>query len=264
MPPSRPSPRRRAACAAALRSELFYLWPFPLGLRTNNIGFSPVEPEVAADRRHRAAPEGLQLYREAGALLADLPRAGPGPDILEIGCGRGGGLAALADLHGPRFLGIDRSRVAVLTARLAGRPVRHASATALPFAEGRFAGVLAVEMLFRSAESARFLAEVARVLAPGGRLAVADFLQAPFATFRAVAAEAGAAAGLRLVTAADRTEAARRAVIDGEPRRRRFAQTLPAPARRHFAASLNLAGTPPHAEWVRGGFSYLLATFVRD
>lgn len=263
MPFSRPPRPPGAARAAALRTELFYLWPFPPGLGTNNIGFLPVEATVAADPRYRAAPEGLQLYREAGALLADLPRAGPGPDILEIGCGRGGGLAALADLHGPRFLGIDQARIAVLTARLAGRPVRRGSAAALPFPDGRFAGVLAVETLLRSTDPARLLAEAARVLAPGGRLAVADFWHAPFATLRARTEEAAAAVGLRLVAATDRTEAARRAVIEGEPRRRRIAATLPGPARRHFAASLNLAGTATHAQWVRGGYSYLLATLER-
>ena len=55
-------------------------------------------------------------------------------------------------------------------------------ATALPFEDGSFDAVLAVECAFHFASRARFLADAARVLRPGGHLTVSDFvLTAPMA-----------------------------------------------------------------------------------
>jgi SAM-dependent methyltransferase len=114
---------------------------------------------------------------EVAGLVARGVGAGGGR-VLDLGCGFGRHLQALRE-RGLDALGLDRSRelLACADASLRGRLVR-GDFRALPFHGQAFASVL---MLFSSfgyfedGENARTLAEVARVLAPGG-LAVLDLM----------------------------------------------------------------------------------------
>lgn len=125
----------------------------------------------------------LELYphRDLAAArteVAGLVARGVGGRVLDLGCGFGRHLAALRE-HGLEAFGLDRSLELLrrVPPALAGRLAR-GDFRALPFAARRFEGVL---MLFSSfgyfedRENARVLAEVARVLAPGG-LAVLDLM----------------------------------------------------------------------------------------
>lgn len=101
-------------------------------------------------RRHVAA------YRAAAELL------GPESPVLDLGCGVGHSFAALA----PReTVGVDRD-----AAVLAGqeRETVAADMRRLPFPEGRFASVVSVQSLEHVPDPERVLAEVVRVLQPGG------------------------------------------------------------------------------------------------
>lgn len=101
-------------------------------------------------QRHVAA------YRAAAELL---PRQS---EVLDLGCGVGHSFTLLA----PReTVGVDLSAEA-----LAGqeRPTVVADMRALPFASGRFASVLSVHSIEHVPDPERVLAEVVRVLRPGG------------------------------------------------------------------------------------------------
>ncbi|HET9073885.1 MAG TPA: class I SAM-dependent methyltransferase [Solirubrobacteraceae bacterium] len=107
-------------------------------------GFNPTY------QRHVAA------YRQAGALL------GPGR-VLDLGCGVGHSYAELApretvgtDIEASVLVGQDRETVV-------------ADMRALPFPAGSFASVFSVHSLEHVPDPARVLAEVHRVLVPGGR-----------------------------------------------------------------------------------------------
>ena len=108
----------------------------------------------------------------------------PGGRLLDLGCGTGT-LAILAQrLHpqatvvgvdgDPAILGIARGKAA-----RAGVAVQldEGMAYALPYADGSFDAVTSTLMLHHLTQDqrARALAEVRRVLRPGGRLVVADF-----------------------------------------------------------------------------------------
>lgn len=140
-------------------------------------GEAPLAAAAPVDAVER---NGLQLY----ARIAGSGRRGAalgGLDVLEVGSGRGGGAAFVAAMMGPRRMtGLD---VAAASAALAA--TRHGGSPNLSFVEGdaenlaladaSFDIVLNIETAHCYASVSRFLAEVARVLRPGGELLFAGF-----------------------------------------------------------------------------------------
>ncbi|MER5705080.1 methyltransferase domain-containing protein [Micromonospora sp. NPDC002296] len=117
-------------------------------------------------------------------LLATEAGIDAGSTVLDVGCGCGNFLLRLAARTGCRGEGLDLSveRIRFAQAKLAQRPTpgvsfRHGSATALPYASGSFSHVVSQDALFLVPEKPRSHTEMHRVLAPGGILAVTDFLQ---------------------------------------------------------------------------------------
>jgi SAM-dependent methyltransferase len=103
-------------------------------------------------------------------LSSRLPVTG---DILEVGAGTGE-LWRQVDHSGARLTLVDSS--AAMCARLRDIPdavVEQCDAAALPFADASFDGVIANHMLYHVDDPDAVLREFARVLRPGGRLAVA-------------------------------------------------------------------------------------------
>lgn len=93
-------------------------------------------------------------------------------NVLDVGCGEGqvGRLAARVDGVG-RVVGVDptSAQVAEAARRAGGLEVARADAAALPFASGCFDVVVAC-LVFEHIDAVdEAIAEVARVLAPGGR-----------------------------------------------------------------------------------------------
>jgi SAM-dependent methyltransferase len=101
----------------------------------------------------------------------------PGERILEVGCGPGAGLQALraaGALTGgvdpsPQMLELARKR----TAASQRTELFCAPAEWLPFVDGAFHAILAVDCLHLCAAPMRAMCEMRRVLRPGGRLVVA-------------------------------------------------------------------------------------------
>jgi SAM-dependent methyltransferase len=106
-------------------------------------------------------------------LLLDLfLSAAPGPQVLDAGAGQGTMSMRLERL-GFEVTSTDVSAAAVdvLRDRLAGE-VERASVTDLPFADSSFDGAVLGEVLEHVEEDEQALAEISRVLRPGGVIAI--------------------------------------------------------------------------------------------
>jgi ubiquinone/menaquinone biosynthesis C-methylase UbiE len=106
-------------------------------------------------------------------LLLDLFRSGsPGPRVLNAGAGAGSFSLRLAE-NGFDVTSVDTSSAAleVLRGRVTGEVTR-ADVTALPFADAAFDAAVLGEVLEHVEDDRGALEEVARVLRPGGVLAV--------------------------------------------------------------------------------------------
>jgi SAM-dependent methyltransferase len=142
-------------------------------------------PHEAGSPEHLAEVERRFLSE---AWFAQAPGASPfsglipfaelrDKDVLEIGCGTGVHARLLAEA-GARLTAVDLTPTAVeLTKRrleLAGlqADVREADAESLPFADASFDFVWSWGVIHHSEDTSRVLAEIARVLRPGGRLAL--------------------------------------------------------------------------------------------
>jgi SAM-dependent methyltransferase len=146
-----------------------------------------------------------RYYAAAEALVERILGAGEvadGTRILDVGCGFGGTLDHLATRkRGCRLAGLNIDGRQLHWARQLVRgagdaPVSwvQADGCALPVADGSLDHVLAVECIFHFPSRRRFFKEAARVLRPGGTLAMSDFLVAAGALGAFV--ETGEAAGL--------------------------------------------------------------------
>jgi cyclopropane fatty-acyl-phospholipid synthase-like methyltransferase len=121
---------------------------------------------------------------KANQVLADLARISEGDRVLDAGCGLGGGSLWLANERRARVTGIALGAEQILLAR---REARRRSLTArtqfivadftmLPFAKASFDVVWAHESLCHAQDKPGFFREASRVLVPGGRVVVADFM----------------------------------------------------------------------------------------
>jgi SAM-dependent methyltransferase len=104
---------------------------------------------------------------EEQTLLAAVAEARP-RRVLDVGCGDG----RIPSLYAaPEVVCVDSAEASVAAARERGLDARVADAQALPFDDGAFDVVTCNHTLYHVHDRDRALAEVARVLRPGGRFA---------------------------------------------------------------------------------------------
>jgi len=176
----------------------------------------------------------------------------PGARVLDVGCGSGRHTAAAYRLPGARVVGVDvalpdlaaaRERLrlhARLNAHGGGRwDLCAADGLALPFADGRFDLVVCAEVLEPGRADGPVRAELARVLRPGGHLAVSVPRRGPERLCWALSADYAAAEGghVRIyrrpaLLAARGQQAADPAVLEVHVHRRPPAQALEVQQRR--------------------------------
>ncbi|MBN3933096.1 class I SAM-dependent methyltransferase [Streptomyces verrucosisporus] len=107
----------------------------------------------------------------------------PGERVLDAGCGPGETALFLARRYGARVTGVTVSDVELEAARRRAGTAgpkglvdfRHGDYMELPFPDGSFDAVLALESLQNAPDLGRALEELYRVLRPGGRMAFSDF-----------------------------------------------------------------------------------------
>jgi ubiquinone/menaquinone biosynthesis C-methylase UbiE len=129
-------------------------------------------PLVESDERNRF---GIQLYHRV-ATQVDINAK----QVLEVSCGHGGGASYLVRaLHPASYTGLDFNPDGIAFCQkrhhVPGLDFMHGDAENLPFADGSFDAVVNVEASHAYPRLPRFLAEVVRVLRPGGHLLYADF-----------------------------------------------------------------------------------------
>jgi 2-polyprenyl-3-methyl-5-hydroxy-6-metoxy-1,4-benzoquinol methylase len=93
--------------------------------------------------------------------------------VLEVGCGEGELAERLVAELGVELVAIDQSARMVELTRARGVDARVGDVQALVFDGGSFDAVVAAWMLFHVPALERALAEISRVLSPGGRLVAA-------------------------------------------------------------------------------------------
>lgn len=218
----------------------FMAWRFPVPEWVfMNYGYErpegPLElpPEDEKDRWF------VQLYAEA------LNQGGPvrGRDVLEVGCGRGGGISWVDRTQVPRSTSaVDLSSNAVrfCKERHAETSVafRQGDAECLPFQDESFDVVLNVESCHHYPSLEAFLSEVERVLRPGGTFRVTTYWDADeVERFRETLAQGP----LRLVSETDLTGGVAKALDASEEAKRtlieRHGPWYLRPLLRFFAAS---------------------------
>jgi SAM-dependent methyltransferase len=138
------------------------------------------DPQAVREFEHRgwekaAARYGATFARATEGFvepLLDAVAVGPGRHVLDLACGPGlvAAAAARRDAHP---VGADFSAAMLAQARAACPTIRfeEADAEALPFADGSFDAVVANFGVHHFPDPAPALAEIRRVLRPGGRVA---------------------------------------------------------------------------------------------
>jgi SAM-dependent methyltransferase len=132
------------------------------------------------------------VAKVAGLLdrITSVTPDGPGPKVLDAGCGVGGSAIWLARQAGCRSVGITlvepQARLAMrYAARHGVRPAAASRASAMArfavndftrpaFKSGSFDAVWALESFDHAPDKAAWVAAMARILKPGGRLVIAD------------------------------------------------------------------------------------------
>jgi SAM-dependent methyltransferase len=123
-----------------------------------------------------AARQRLWSYRAGESLIRtalDVARLRGDEAVLDGGCGNGAYLAELRGRgHRGRVVGVDLSAGMAAAARIHA-PTLVGDITALPFADGSFAVGLAMHMLYHVPSIPAAVAELRRVIRPGGTLLAA-------------------------------------------------------------------------------------------
>ena len=145
------------------------------GVLLMNFGYEsdpPLGISLSADDEPNRYP--IQLYHFT-AGQTDLT----GKRVLEVGCGHGGGASYLTRTFDPvSYTGLDRNLSGIefceRTHQVPGLTFTQGDAQELPFPDESFDAVVNVESSHCYTYPDRFLAEVARVLTPGGAFLYTD------------------------------------------------------------------------------------------
>ena len=143
-----------------------------------NYGYVPLDPKaekLQLDESHEPQRTKIQLYHHVASVV-NLR----GLDVLEVGCGRGGGSNYIKRYLKPRtMVGVDRSKKVLESCNkrysVEGLSFKLGDAESLPFENDSFDTVVNIESSHCYGSMEAFLMEVKRVLRQGGYFLYADF-----------------------------------------------------------------------------------------
>ena len=140
-------------------------------LEASRRGFDQWAPSYESDRRsRRIATLQLEAFEALGL--------GPEDRMLDVGCGSGAAVRRAAQL-GKRAVGVDLSPRMIRLAEELAAGVENveflvAESSDLPFDDASFTAVLCTTSFHHYPDPEASVREMARVLAPGGRLVIGD------------------------------------------------------------------------------------------
>lgn len=206
----------------------------------------------AGDEAERFA---LQLYHHVATGVAL-----EGKDVLEVGCGRGGGASYIARyLHPRKMVGADIIPSAIRFDQkhyAAQKNLRFfvADAHKLPFEDNSFDAIVNIESAQHYKDVSRFLSEVRRVLKPGGYLLISYFEDPGKGVFPR---QALAQSNLHKVREEDITEGVVRAMGLDSSRRQQLAQKLSPGILKKLAVEFaGVRGTDLYNDFASGNYPY--------
>jgi SAM-dependent methyltransferase len=219
-----------------------------------NYGYNEKEHEVPLDQHHEPNRFSVQLYHHLthGIEIA-------GKDIVEIGCGRGGGLSYLTQTFAPKTaLGVDLEERAVKFSnkyyKIDNLKFKQGDAQNLSLDSNSCDIVFNVESSHRYPDFQSFLREVSRILRPGGHFLITDFRYAhEFEKFQ----EDVKNSGFKIVREKDINQDVVEALNLDDQRRRNLVYKL-TPKFLHKIA-LNFAGTvgsPTYNQFAKRDYIY--------
>ncbi|MGW6457849.1 methyltransferase domain-containing protein [Streptomyces sp. NPDC055078] len=140
--------------------------------------FDAATPDRVGYLDRLAATAAARSYKQ---VMLDVLDAGPGHTVLDLGCGPGTDLHALAEAVAPSgaVIGVDHSEEMLAqagerTSELPSVAIRHGDIHALPLGDGSADRARTDRVLQHVADPAGVLADVRRVLRPGGRLVMGE------------------------------------------------------------------------------------------
>jgi SAM-dependent methyltransferase len=216
-------------------------------------------PLVASDEPNRFP---IQLYHRT-ATQADLS----GKRVLEVGSGHGGGASYLTRTLNPAsYTGLDLNPAAIASCRdrhdVPGLDFVQGNAEDLPFAVETFDAVVNVESSHCYPHFSRFLAEVARVLRPGGHFLYTD-LRPRLGTADWEAALAGAP--LRMVSERVINAEVLRALDErSEGSLEMLSRQLPGPLQGIGREAYHVVDSRFYRDLKSGEFSWRMYCFIKD
>ena len=191
-----------------------------------------------------------------------------GKDVLEVGCGRGGGASYIARyLHPSKMTAIDICKPAIRFATLHyaqqhNLEFRIADAQELPFPNDSFDALISIETAHHYPDMTRFLDEAHRVLRPGGSFLMACFEDPHKKVFPR---EALHRSNLRCLTESDITANVVSALTIDSPRRQMLARKLcPRLLGRLPQEFAGLPGTELYNSFASGRYPYFCFRYLKE
>jgi ubiquinone/menaquinone biosynthesis C-methylase UbiE len=157
--------------------DYYHTWESKLGYRwldgIKHFGYYPEGQEKLPKR------EAQHLMNEQLATALSLPN---GAHVLDAGCGEGGVAIHLAQKHGLKVSGIDlldfnvgRANATAAEDNVQNVDFQIGTYMQLPFADNTFDGIYTMETLVHAPDYQKAMAELYRVLKPGGKLALFEY-----------------------------------------------------------------------------------------